>query len=130
MNKAQHLPAQIVDGNELLTHTSKNPFTGEVDTWGGNLLAGDEDVYLRGSRLVFILAGTTSWEYGGPEEGGWWYDHFHEAFRVAVSVDSEDALATVLTKVNELLTLVEGASHQSIRIGVEDWPHFQRPHYE
>ena len=130
MNKAQSIPADIVDVNEVLTHTMVNHFTKEVDTWGGNLLAGDEDVRIRGHRLVFILAGTTSQAYGGPEEGGWWYPHFHEAFRVEVSVSSEDELVTVLAKVDELLTLVQGPSYTQIRIGVDDWPHFQRPHYE
>lgn len=130
MNKAQHLTAHVVDVNEILTHTMVNPFTKEVDTWGGNLLAGDEDVRIRGSRLVYIIAGTTSQAYGGPEEGGWYYDHFHESFRIAVSVGSEDELITLLTKLNELLTLAQGPSYQEIRIGVEEWPEYRRPHYE
>lgn len=130
MNKAQGLNAQVVDCDELLLHSSVDPFTKEVTTRGGTLLVPDEEGYPRRYRRVYILAGTTSCSFGGSEEGGWYYDHFNEAFRLEVSVDSEEALVTVLGKVDELLTLVQGVSYTQIRIGVEDYPYFQRPHYE
>jgi hypothetical protein len=130
MNKAQGLTAHVVDVNEILTHTSKNPFTGEVDTWGGNLLAPDEEGYPRRHRLVYILGGFDVQAYGGPEEGGWYYDHFTETFRIETFVGTEDMLVDILKKVDELLTLTLGDIRTVIRIGVEDWPHFGRPHYE
>lgn len=130
MTKRDEINARISDTDELLSYSAKDPFTGKVNAWGGTLLDADEDGDARGYRRVFIIAGTTTWAYGGPEEGGWYYDHFHDDFQVEVVVRSDQELLTVLAKVDELLTLVRGPEHTEIRVGGNDWPHFQRPHYE
>jgi len=128
MNTTGHIKATIRDSEELLSYSSRNPFSGHVDTWGGSLLVEDgETVH---SRHVYIIAGTTGQAYGGPEEGGWWYNHFHADFRVEAVVRSESELVRILTKTDELLTLIQGNQDTQIRIGGEDWPEFQRPHYE
>lgn len=59
----------------------------------------------RFTREVFISAGDVSRRYGGPEEGGWWYDWFTSVLDLSLDVSSVEDLTTALTHVEALLRM-------------------------
>jgi Zn-finger nucleic acid-binding protein len=83
--------------------------------------------------------------YGGPEEGGWWYD-IGELRRVVASARNEDAAYAKARRANRLLArLREQAGGRSINSVIYDGGHHEarvcenvvpeffpthRPHYE
>ena len=59
----------------------------------------------RFTREVFISAGDVARRYGGPEEGGWWYDWFDSVLDLSLHVSSVEDLTTALTHVEALLRM-------------------------
>jgi len=57
------------------------------------------------TRVVYISGGFLSSQYGGPEEGGWWYDHFTSILDVSVVVTKEEQLRAAIFHVDALLRL-------------------------
>lgn len=94
---------------------------------------GEVVLYDRFVRNVFISAGTTCRAYGGPEEGGWWYDHFDTSFQFAATFDNEEALKTALDYITNLLIIQQ--PHEELRdlqviLYTDDFFVQRRPHYE
>lgn len=90
--------------------------------------------------LRYVNAYAVSRHYGGPEEGGWWYDAGSPLSSIAVYTDADEVAAKALL----LKTLGPEYEHQRSRysvIGEDDleiyteekpaaaWP-TERPHYE
>lgn len=47
-------------------------------------------------RVVWVTAYCVTRHYGGPEEGGWWYDWYESLQAVPVAVSDIDATITML----------------------------------
>lgn len=119
------------------------------DLLDGNLLAPirmdadynevDEDyegpVYLsdRHSRIVYISGGTFSRAYGGPEEGGWYYDAFDPQVEFAITVKDEVTLRLAIGHIEGLLLLRNPGldlREMGIYIRTDAFHAPGRPHYE
>lgn len=125
-----NIKARIHDSEELLTYPRVN--RSGVENRGGNLVVTDpfhEDFSPFG-KWVRVIAGTTYRAYGGPEEGGWWYDAFLEAFRLPVYAHTEEELVSLLEKVDALLSATQEEFRTEIRIASGSWPEFHPPQYE
>lgn len=93
-----------------------------------------------GKGIIFINAYAVSQNYGGPEEGGWWWDSGRALASVPV-IDGDDAVIDFEKKrLTEMIGWVSRHKRTSVlgdedfEIYVEDepakdWPE-RRPHYE
>lgn len=99
----------------------------------------DEDytgeVYLqpRSHRVVFMSGGMLNRCYGGPEEGGWWYDGFDPQIEVAMTVYDVQTLRTALGHVEALLRLRNSdADERDLKMVVRTGRFYRpgRPYYE
>jgi hypothetical protein len=97
-----------------------------------------ENVTVMDTDVVYVCAWVLTREYGGPEEGGWWYD----AGDLQASVPSSQTNAEVVKQrlQEELAHLdcgrpISSVLHSgSLRVAVQDEPGAsypdRRPHYE
>lgn len=82
----------------------------------------------------YVIVGRRNRAYGGPEEGGWWYDHSHETL-AAILVESETESKEVVKKLEENEAYFDpGTGEYVINIfhsfTVPDDETFPKPHYE
>lgn len=105
-----------------------------VDKHGCPTRPNDDDATLEdvGSRHVFISGGYTSRAYGGPEEGGWWYDHFTPTVEVEMVVSDADKLREAVSHVESLLRIQHGEDWDTLRIALQPHEPYRpgRPRYE
>lgn len=96
-----------------------------------------------GKKLVFVNAYSVCRCYGGPEEGGWWYDSGRPLASVPVIEDDETVIEMEKKRITELMGWPVGPTRQGrysviggddFEICVEDEPGqpypAERPHYE
>lgn len=124
----------VRDNEDLLTGNLLAPM--RLDTHYDEV---DEDytgeVFLqeRGHRVVFISGGTMNRSYGGPEEGGWYYDHFDTNIEFSVTVYDVETLRQVISHIEALLRLrYSDIDVRDLQIIVKTGDFFcqRRPHYE
>ena len=118
----------LLDGN-LLAPMRLSKHCDEVD----EDYEGETFLQTRYHRMVYISGGSLRRAYGGPEEGGWWYDHFDPSVEVCVSVRDEDTLRRAISHVESLLRLQhDGEDIRNLEIIIRADGFFQqrRPHYE
>ena len=123
-----HDPYDLLDGNLLAPIRTDRHGEEVADDYEGEVF-----LYDRFGRVVFISAGTTHRAYGGPEEGGWWYDHFETAFQFAATFENEEALKTTLDYITNLLIIQkphEELQDMQIILQTEGFFVQRRPHYE
>ena len=118
----------LLDGN-LLAPMRLSKHYDEVD----EDYEGETFLQERHHRVVYISGGTTGRAYGGPEEGGWYYDFFDSQVEFCLSVNDEDTLRQAVSHVEALLRLRyphEDSSDLEIIIRTGDFFQQHRPHYE
>ena len=98
------------------------------DSYGGS-------VYLqnRHHRVVYISGGFMTQAYGGPEEGGWYYDHFNTVVEFSLTVYDEARLREALGHVEALMGLRfhgEDTRDLAIFLTTDDYYRPGRQHYE
>lgn len=107
------------------------------DLLDGELLTPEEDEEgytpdKRYFREVFISGGIYNERYGGPEEGGWWYDSFDPQIEIVMYPKSEQQLIDAIRHVIGLVML--RSPWEDVKKGFIIRPdHFfmqQREHYE
>lgn len=87
----------------------------------------------RWHRVVYISGGDLARAYGGPEEGGWWYDHFGPEIEVCLSVNTEEQLRQAVSHVEGLLRLMhphDETDELAIFLRTDGFHRPGRPHYE
>jgi hypothetical protein len=91
--------------------------------------------------VKYVNAYRVSRHYGGPEEGGWWYDSGEPLASVPLELDStQETIQTVRDRLTALLGWTDSRNRYSVlggddfEIYVQSEPaaHFPdgRPHYE
>jgi len=104
----------------------------------------EEDASEPTPTILYVNAYAVSRHYGGPEEGGWWYDSGRVLASVPISADASDAdVATIRKALTGLLGWPKDPPSQGrysviggsdFEVYVEDhvgreWPE-ETPHYE
>jgi hypothetical protein len=87
----------------------------------------------RRHRIVYITGGDFARAYGGPEEGGWWYDRFDPEIEFVLTVRDENTLRQAISHVEALLWLRHPDSEArdlGIFISARGFHEPGRPHYE
>ena len=90
----------LLDG-QLLAPQRFNDYYDEVD----EDYEGETFLQERYHRTVYISGGIMHRAYGGPEEGGWWYDHFDPWVEFCLTVNDEATLRKAIEHVDAMLRL-------------------------
>lgn len=92
---------------------------------------------LAAAPFVFVSAYAVTRHYGGPEEGGWWYDWYELIQTVPTAPDGADVVRGELERVHSSVNVGDRFSvlgGATLSVMVEDSPgEFEtreRPHYE
>lgn len=103
------------------------------DLLDGLLLEPEEgETYPRQYREVFISGGFLEQRYGGPEEGGWWYDAFDPQIEITMYPRNEEELIRALHNVASLVKLRTPWDdvRKEIIIRPDEYHQQSRPYYE
>lgn len=127
-------PIYVRDYQDLLDGNLLAPYRFDMrDNEVGEDYEGEVWTQERGHRIVYISGGTFMRACGGPEEGGWWYDHFDPVVEFCLTVYSEDTLRQAISHVEALVRLrypEANANELGIYIQTGDFYRPGRQHYE
>jgi hypothetical protein len=118
----------LLDGN-ILAPIRMDAHYNEV----GDDYEGPAYLAKRHNRIVYISGGTFTRAYGGPEEGGWYYDAFDPQIEFAISVKDEVTLRLAISNIESLLLLRNpdlDLQEMGIYLRSDDFHNPGRPHYE
>ena len=97
--------------------------------WKADFTEGQTVVWYKNSRVKYVNAYVLGREYGGPEEGGWWYDTGEPVASTPLPYDAtDDTVDAVKKNLQDLL----GQDDLSIYVEDHYGEYFPkvRPHFE